>query len=82
MIVRFVSAQIDKLDKFTQISLSLVLAGGISNLLDRIIRGFVVDYINIKDFFQFPIFNLADICIVCGWIAFIVLTIKYMRKKV
>ncbi len=82
IILRFVCVQFDKLNSFTKIVLSFILAGGLSNLLDRVIRGFVIDYININDCFKFPIFNLADIYIVLGWIIFIILTIRYMRKKV
>lgn len=44
----------------------MVIAGGISNLLDRVFRGFVVDFINVNDFINFAIFNIADIYIVVG----------------
>lgn len=43
-----------------------ITAGGISNLLDRLTRGYVVDYIELKIFP--PIFNLADIYITLGTI--------------
>lgn len=46
----------------------MVISGGISNLLDRIFRGFVVDFIDISDFIGFAIFNVADILIVAGMI--------------
>lgn len=45
------------------VSLTLITAGGIGNLIDRIFLGSVVDFL---DFRFFPIFNLADICVVCG----------------
>lgn len=51
------------------IYLSVLLAGSIGNLIDRIFYGYVVDYISILDF---PIFNLADIFIVIGMILFLV----------
>ena len=44
----------------------MVIAGGVSNLLDRVFRGYVVDFININDFINFAIFNVADIFIVVG----------------
>ncbi|MCL2299081.1 MAG: signal peptidase II [Firmicutes bacterium] len=44
---------------------ALILAGGVSNLADRLARGFVVDYIELL-FVRFAIFNFADICITCG----------------
>lgn len=43
----------------------LVVAGGIGNLIDRIVRGYVVDFIRV-DFFDFPIFNVADCFVVIG----------------
>jgi len=44
---------------------ALILAGGLGNLIDRLSRGFVVDYIELL-FVRFAIFNFADICITCG----------------
>lgn len=41
----------------------LIIGGGVSNLLDRIFQGGVVDYI---DFKIWPVFNLADIFICIG----------------
>ena len=62
------------------VSLFIVLAGGISNLIDRIFRGFVIDFIDVN-IFNFPNFNVADICIVLGIIFLIVITIKSMLCK-
>ncbi|MGN0594173.1 MAG: signal peptidase II, partial [Hominimerdicola sp.] len=45
--------------------------GGIGNLIDRIRLHEVVDYIQC-DFINFPIFNLADICVVIGGILFFI----------
>lgn len=44
---------------------ALILAGGIGNLIDRFVQGYVVDYIEFL-FMQFAIFNFADVCITCG----------------
>ena len=51
-------------DKLFIISSVFVVGGGIGNLIDRIFRGFVVDYIKLS-FFP-PVFNFADICISVG----------------
>ncbi len=45
------------------IGVCLALTGGIGNLIDRIFRGFVIDYIQTL-FCDFPIFNFAD-CLIC-----------------
>ncbi len=55
--------------------LILLLAGGFSNLIDRILRGYVVDYINIQ-FFSFPIFNIADMLITIGVIMLFILVVR------
>ena len=46
-------------------ALVLVLGGGIGNLIDRVLNGEVVDYINLL-FMQFAVFNFADICVCVG----------------
>lgn len=54
---------------FGVLTLAVVLAGAAGNLIDRIRLGYVVDMFQTL-FMDFPIFNVADICIVCGGIAF------------
>lgn len=58
-----------------KLGMSLILAGGFGNLIDRIFRGYVVDYIDITRLFDYPIFNFADICIVVGVILIITVII-------
>lgn len=65
--------------KVNKIALSLVIGGSIGNLIDRILRGAVVDFIDIKIFgYNFPIFNLADTFIVIG---VFLLIIEMFRKE-
>ena len=48
-------------------ALSLVLSGGIGNMIDRVFRdGNVVDFIHLHFMPEFPIFNIADCCVVVG----------------
>lgn len=60
-------------------SLTLILAGAVGNLIDRIRLGYVVDMFQTL-FMDFPIFNVADICVVCGGIAFCVYFIFLYEK--
>ena len=53
---------------FGKLSLALLLAGAVGNLIDRAFRGFVVDMFNVL-FMHFAVFNVADICVVVGGIA-------------
>ena len=58
-----------------QTAFILVLAGGIGNLIDRVLHGEVVDYIN-PLFIDFAVFNFADICVCVGvalWVLVILL---------
>lgn len=48
-----------------QLAFILVLGGGIGNLIDRVLNGEVVDYINLL-FMRFAVFNFADICVCVG----------------
>lgn len=50
----------------TKLGLTLIIAGGFGNLIDRVFRGYVIDYIDINKVFEFPVFNFADILIVIG----------------
>lgn len=58
-----------------------ILYGGIiGNLIDRIIRGYVVDYLDFRIFgYNFPIFNFADICIVVS--VFLIVILSFLEAK-
>lgn len=59
---------------FEAVGLSLVFAGGIGNAIDRFAQGFVVDFIEFT-FIDFPVFNIADIGVTCG---FVIVVIGYL----
>ena len=59
----------------------VILGGIIGNLLDKVFRGYVIDYLETFIFgISFPIFNLADICITLG-IIIMVLIMSLGDKK-
>lgn len=58
-----------------KISYGLILGGAVGNFLDRIIHGYVIDFIDVRIFeYNYPIFNLADTFIVIGVILLIIYT--------
>ncbi len=59
-------------------SYCFILAGTIGNGIDRITRGYVIDFINLN-FIDFPVFNIADISINVGFIIIIYGLIKTKR---
>lgn len=60
--------------------LAVIIGGAAGNMLDRILRGYVVDFIML-DFINFPIFNVADIFVTLGLIILVFLIIfKYKDK--
>lgn len=62
-------------NKFEYCAWVLVLAGGIGNLIDRVINGVVVDFFSFL-FVDFAVFNVADIYVTCG-VALLIITITY-----
>lgn len=60
-------------------SISMIFAGALGNAIDRLARGFVVDYIDAA-FINFPVFNIADMAIVIGAGLFILYEILYDRN--
>lgn len=78
LIISFMKKQAELIDTKTNISLCLILGGAFGNLIDRIIRKGVIDFIKIG---SFPIFNIADIFIVLGWILIVIFVIIFSGKN-
>ena len=55
------------LNTFNLYSYSFILGGTVGNGIDRILKGFVIDFINLN-IINFPVFNIADISINIGFI--------------
>ena len=57
-----------------QIALALMISGGIGNMIDRLYRGYVVDFLEF-DFVNFAIFNVADSCVTVGCVICVIFII-------
>lgn len=68
-----------KMGLWERISWILILGGGIGNLIDRVLSGEVVDYVNFL-FVNFAVFNFADICITTG-VALLMVWVLYDSCK-
>lgn len=57
-----------KITKAGKITLSLVFGGAIGNFIDRIRLAYVIDFVDVRfgSFYNFPVFNIADSCLVVG----------------
>lgn len=75
---KFLFTQEANLSKSKEILLSMIVAGGMGNLIDRVFRGYVIDYIDFTPIINYPIFNFADTIIVIGTIVFAILIISDM----
>lgn len=53
------------------VGLALIFAGGVGNMIDRLLRGYVVDFIE-PLFIDFPNFNIADAGVTCGIICVLI----------
>ena len=80
IIIKFLKENIDKIDMVVFISLILILTGGFGNLIDRIFRGHVIDFIDVN-LFDFPVFNIADIYIIVGAIILVIAIVKQFFIK-
>lgn len=63
-------------NKLYLVSLGMILGGAAGNMIDRVFRHFVVDYIELV-FINFPVFNLADIGITVGAVLLMIYVIFF-----
>ena len=71
-----------KNNKLLNVTYGLLFGGILGNLIDRIVRGYVIDYIGVYIFnYKFPVFNLADSFIMVGVILMIISTFKEEKRQ-
>ena len=60
-------------------SVATIIGGGVGNLIDRVYRGYVVDYVHLK-IIDFAVFNFADICVTVGTAVLLIYLLFYELK--
>ena len=63
-----------------RVSLVMVLSGAIGNIIDRLFRGYVVDFFEFT-FFEWPVFNVADIYVVVGVILLALMIVFVVKDE-
>lgn len=67
--VYYVKMQKTKENLWLRVAMAMIVSGAVGNAIDRLFRGFVVDFLNFWIFgWDFPVFNFADILVVLGTI--------------
>lgn len=79
VILVFFVKEFNKLHSLSRLSLVMIFSGAVGNFIDRFTQGYVVDFIALKfgGFYNFPVFNVADICVTIGCSLLIVSIIKF-----
>lgn len=80
IIIKFLRDKFSKTNYIIILSLIMILAGGAGNLIDRIVRGYVIDFIDVN-ILNFPVFNVADISITLGVIMIMIILVGSLFEK-
>lgn len=82
IILTYIYGKLPEDKKYTPLRISYVLlmAGAFGNMIDRMIRGYVVDFFYFK-LIDFPIFNVADIYVTVTMILLVILILFYYKEE-
>ncbi len=69
-----------KIYSWIRFSLILIVAGALGNFIDRLLNGYVIDFFYFVPI-NFPVFNMADVYVVCGSILLGVLIIFFLKDN-
>ncbi|MDR2898925.1 MAG: signal peptidase II [Clostridiales bacterium] len=76
----YISLPESRINSALKASLTIVLAGALGNFIDRFLNGFVVDFLQFE-FINFPVFNLADVYVVCGTFAMGIFIVFFSKDE-
>ena len=80
IIIKFLKDKFSKTNYIIILSLIMILAGGVGNLIDRITMGYVIDFIDVN-ILNFATFNVADISITVGVMTIMIILIRSLFEK-
>lgn len=76
LVIKYINSEIS-INKLSTFSYGFILGGIVGNLIDRVFRGYVIDFLNFNIFdYNFPVFNIADSLIVVGIILMFIEVIR------
>ena len=75
----FFLVTIKEMNRLHVVAFALIVAGGVGNAIDRFTQGYVTDFIEFS-FIDFPVFNVADIGVTCGFALLIVGMLVFARS--
>lgn len=78
MILVYWKSPMEKRFKWARFILTVLIAGALGNLMDRLILDYVVDFFYFE-LINFPIFNMADIYVSCGMALLIIFCLFYYK---
>lgn len=78
-IISFLIIKTDETSRLLHISCGLIIGGGLGNLIDRVFRTYVIDYLSLS-FFP-PVCNFADYCITAGTVLLIIFLLFMYKPK-
>lgn len=67
VLVAYFLFSLDRTSLLETAGLALIVGGGAGNAIDRFAQGYVVDFLEVT-FIEFPVFNVADIGVTCGFV--------------
>ena len=68
-----------KLPVFPSVCIAMAVGGALGNLYDRALLGYVIDMLDFR-LINFAVFNVADICVVCGAVLAVVYYLWFYEK--
>ncbi len=84
LVILYYAPRLPPSDHLSRIALGLQLGGAIGNLVDRLRQGYVTDFIHFQIpqiGFDWPVFNIADSCIVVGVTALVIINFTRERRQ-